>query len=110
MDELIRQRLESRIARVEQQIRSFKELYAGELQIVLDELTSIREELASLAPKATNAPLEGASESQARPTDPAANSPRRAAWLAEEKRKEEQRNAPLSRRELLRGRDREEGS
>lgn len=109
MDDLARARLESRIARVEQQIRSFKELYAGELQIVLDELTSIREEIASLAPKDTPEGVESASESQAAPSDPAANSPRRAAWLAEEKRKEEQRKAPLSRRELLRGRDPKEG-
>jgi hypothetical protein len=109
MDDLMRQRLESRIARVEQQVRAFKEMYAGELQIVLDELTSIREELASLAPKDTTAAIESAPEVPGLPTDPAANSPRRAAWLAEEKRKDEQRKAPLSRRELLRGRDREEG-
>lgn len=101
MDDLERQRLESRLKRVEQQVRAFKELYAGELQIVLDELTSIREEIASLAPPNTPAPT---------PSDPAANSPRRAAWLAEQQRKAEQQNAPLSRRELLRGRDQGEGS
>jgi hypothetical protein len=42
--------------------------------------------------------------------DPAANSPKRAAWLAEQQRMEEERKAPKTRRELLRGRDEEEKS
>jgi hypothetical protein len=41
-------------------------------------------------------------------SDPAAASPKRVAWLADEERKERERQAPLSRRELLRGRERPE--
>ena len=79
MDDLARQRLESRIKRVEQQIGAFKELYAGELQIVLDELTSIREEIASLAPKPaaeTQVASGDPNKPVPPPSDPAANSPR----------------------------------
>jgi len=106
MQESSRKRLEIRLARVEQQIRAFKELHASELQLILDELASIRVELASFAPK------DGAEQgSPAAPSaDPAASSPRRAAWEAEQQRKAEEHKAPLSRRELLHGRDREEGS
>lgn len=95
MDERMRKGLETRVARLEQQIRAFKELHAQELQLILDELTSLRAELAALATPSTEPP--------APPDDPAANSPRRAAWLAEQQRKEEERRAPLSRREFLRG-------
>jgi hypothetical protein len=110
MKELSRQKLETRLARVEQQIRAFKELHASELQLILDELASIRVELASFAPKTEEAPSEKTEGTSATPADPAANSPRRAAWEAEQQRKAEQQKAPLSRRELLRGRDPGEGS
>ena len=85
IDESLRQQLATRVARLEQQIRAFKELHATELGLILDELASL-------------------------PADPAAASPKRAKWLAEEARKEEERRAPLSRREFLRGRDRDEGN
>jgi hypothetical protein len=102
IDETTRHRLESRVARLEQQIRAFKELHATELNLILGELTSLRTELAAMAAP----PVEPAPGTPT-PTlaDPAAASPKRAAWLAEQARKEEERRAPLSRRELLRGRD-----
>jgi len=102
MDEVTRRGLETRIARLEQQIKAFKELHAGELQLILDELSSFRAELAAMkAPAADTPPVD--------PADPAANSPKRKAWLAEQQRKEEERKAPLSRRELLRGSREKEG-
>lgn len=103
MDERLRAKLETRVARLEQQIRAFKELHASELGIILDELAAMRAELVALKepPAATPAP-------EANPGDPAASSAKRAAWLAEEERRERERQAPLSRRELLRGRDRPE--
>ena len=88
-------RLVERLRRLEQQIRAFKELHAGELQLMLNELTDIRSEVeAQSQAAATEAPTESA-------VDPAAASPKRAKWLAEQERK----SRPLSRRELLRGRD-----
>jgi len=105
MDERLRAKLETRVARLEQQIRAFKELHATELGLVLDELAAMRAELVALkeAPSGTPAPAASAG-------DPAASSPKRAAWLAEEERKERERQAPLSRRELLRGREHPEES
>ena len=102
MDEVTRRGLETRIARLEQQIKAFKELHAGELQLILDELSSFRAELAAMKAQAADTPPVD-------PADPAANSPKRKAWLAEQQRKEEERNAPLSRRELLRGSREKEG-
>jgi len=88
-------RLLERLRRLEQQIRAFKELHANELQIILDELSDIASEVAS---------AEGPTAQQAdSASDPAAASPKRAKWLAEEERKQR----PMSRRELLRGRDEE---
>jgi hypothetical protein len=103
MDESLRAKLETRVARLEQQIRAFKELHASELGLILDELASLRADLVALTPppEPAAAPADGG--------DPAAASPKRAAWLAEQERKERERQAPLSRRELLRGRDRPEG-
>ena len=95
MDERVLKQLENRVARLEQQVKAFKDLHAAELQVILDELASFRAELAAMTQRSETkpAPLD----------DPAANSPKRAAWLAEEQRKAAERNAPLSRRELLRG-------
>ena len=98
MEEAIRRKLETRVARLEQQIRSFKELHASELGLILDELASLRADLAAMAP-----PPPSAAEPSATPVDPAASSPKRAAWLAEQQRKEDERKAPKTRRELLRG-------
>jgi hypothetical protein len=88
-------RLLERLRRLEQQIRAFKELHANELQIILDELSDIAGEVAS-----TEKPMVQGADST---PDPAAASPKRAKWLAEQERKAR----PLSRRELLRGRDEE---
>ncbi len=106
IDETLRRKLEIRVARLEQQIRAFKELHAGELGLILDELGSLRAELAAMA-----APPSPAAPDAPRPTseDPAAASPKRAAWLAEQERREQERRAPMSRRDLLRG-GREGGS
>lgn len=92
------QDLATRLRRLQQQIRAFKELHATELQLILDELTDIAAQVE--AEKAdTSAPATAVD-----PADPAAASPKRAKWLAEQERKA----APKSRRELLfRGRDEE---
>lgn len=88
--------LSARLRRVEQQIRAFRELHSSELQLILDELTDIAaqveaEKSAAAAPAAPPDPAVDA--------DPAASSPKRAKWLAEQERKA----APKSRRDLLFG-------
>ncbi|HUG06091.1 MAG: hypothetical protein WEE03_07885 [Chloroflexota bacterium] len=91
------QDLSARLRRVEQQIRAFRELHSSELQLILDELTDIAEQVE--AQKAA----ESAPAASIDPSDPAAASPKRAKWLAEQER----RAAPRSRRELLFGGDKE---
>jgi hypothetical protein len=109
IDESLRQQLATRVARLEQQIRAFKELHATELGLILDELAKLRAELTAMAPMPDAPDRAHTSEGHAEATaDPAAGSPKRAKWLAEEARKEQERNAPLSRRDLLRGRERDE--
>ena len=87
--------LSARLRRVEQQVRVFKELHQSELQIILDELTDIAKqveaEMAAAAPPAQTSDVD--------PDDPAAPSPKRAKWLAEQANKA----APKSRREVLFG-------
>ena len=67
-------------------VQVIAQLHADELQLILDELAGIEGELGTRNDAATG--------------DPAASSPKRAKWLAEEER----RAGPVSRRELLRGR------
>lgn len=95
------QDLAARLRRVEQQIRAFKQLHESELQLILDELSDISKEVEDAkAAERASAPPAGAAD----PADPAASSPKRAKWLAEQERK----SAPRSRRELLFGEREEE--
>ncbi len=92
--------LSARLRRVELQVRAFKELHQSELQIILDELTDIAKQVDAEKAAATTT----TQTSEVDPDDPAASSPKRAKWLAEQANKA----APKSRRELLFGeRDRE---
>jgi hypothetical protein len=92
----VSQDLSTRLRRVEQQIRAFKQLHESELQLILDELTDISKQVEDeiAAERASATPVAPAD-----PADPAASSPKRAKWLAEQERK----SAPRSRRELLFG-------
>ena len=87
--------LSARLRRVEQQVRVFKELHQSELQIILDELTDIAKQVEAERAAAAS-PTQG---NDVDPADPAASSPKRAKWLAEQANKA----APKSRRELLFG-------
>ena len=90
------QDLSARLRRVEQQIRVFRELHSSELQLILDELTDISKQLEE--EKAAEAAVPSTGDAKKfDPADPAASSPKRAKWLAEQERKA----APKSRRELL---------
>jgi hypothetical protein len=91
--------LSARLRRVEQQVRAFRELHQSELQIILDELTDIARQI-DAEKAAESAPASSVGPTNA---DPAASSPKRAKWLAEQEKKA----APKSRRELLFGGDKE---
>lgn len=88
--------LSARLRRIEQQIRAFRELHSSELQLVLDELTDIAKQVED-EKEAANAAATPSDAPAADPADPAAASPKRAKWLAEQEKKA----APKSRRELL---------
>ena len=92
------QDLAARLHRVEQQIRAFSKLHASELQLILDELTDISKQMEE-EKAAASAPAAPVATPALDSADPAASSPKRAKWLAEEERK----SAPKSRRELLFG-------
>jgi hypothetical protein len=91
----VSEELSARLRRVEQQVRVFKELHQSELQIILDELTDIAKQVEAERAAVTPPAQTG----DADPDDPAAASPKRARWLAEQAKKA----APKSRRELLFG-------
>jgi len=96
----VTQDLAARLRRVEQQIRAFKQLHESELQMILDELADVAKQVEdATASERASAPSPNTQE----PADPAAASPKRAKWLAEQERKA----APRSRRDLLFG-EREE--
>jgi len=113
----------TRLGRVIQQLRSFGELHAGELealaaelsssdvaarlriysevqrdeaQMIVDELSDIQADMAATAQPEEPAPLTASGSH-----DPAVNSPRRARWLDEQAAEMERRRQPLSRRELF---------
>jgi hypothetical protein len=91
----VSEELSARLRRVEQQVRVFKELHQSELQIILDELSDIAKQVE--AERAAAEP--SAQTTDVDPDDPAASSPKRAKWLAEQANKA----APKSRREFLLG-------
>lgn len=115
----------TRLGRVIQQLRSFGELHANELEamavdldaagaadvaarlrayrdvqrdeasMVVDELADIQHDMADAAPPAEIPPLPAVGH------DPAINSPRRARWLAEQAAEAERLRQPVSRRDLF---------
>lgn len=98
--------VDARLRRLDRQIRAFRDLHvhevneaaerltaiaklqADELQLILDELADLAADVAAAAPEGRDADPS--------PADPAAGSPKRARWLAEQERR-----AHPSRRELL---------
>ncbi len=119
----------TRLGRVIQQLRSFGELHAGELEslaaeldsadpsdvaarlriyrdvqrdealMIVDELVEIQADMAAKAEQDEPAPLTASGS-----RDPALNSPRRARWLADRAVQDERRRQPRSRRDLFSGR------
>jgi hypothetical protein len=76
--------------------RTVARLQADEAQLVIDELTDIRNDLSASesAPDQADPVVLG---------DPAVDSPKRARWIAEQAARDEQLRRPRSRRQLLGG-------
>lgn len=113
-------RLATRLRRLEVQIRAFGEMHvrelgevadklaaiaklqADELQMVLDELADVEAATDAVAAQPdADASADVTQDGGSDKMDPAAASPKRAKWIAEQERR-----AHLSRRDLLRGRER----
>jgi hypothetical protein len=91
------------VGEVAERLATIAKLQADELQLILDELADIRsatEDIAAAGQAAAS--VDDAPPASSDSSDPAAGSPKRARWLAEQERR-----AHRSRRELLRGRDSE---
>ena len=91
------QDLSARLRRVEQQLRAFSKLHSSELQLILDELTDISKQVEESKAAESASSRPSADTGHAGPADPAASSPKRAKWLAEQERKA----APKTRRDML---------
>lgn len=115
----------TRLGRVIQQLRSFADLHASELDgmaldldtagatdvaarlrayrdVQRDEATMVVQELVDIqADMATSDSTPALPPLETPPGDPAANSPRRAKWLAEQEAEAERLRQPVSRRELF---------
>ncbi len=108
--------LAARLRRLERQISAFREmhvrevseladrlaavakLHGDELQLILDETRDIAAQIEEATVVDEVGPADGGTA--ATPGDPAASSPKRARWLAEQ-----QRRSHITRRDLLRGRE-----
>ena len=107
-------RLERRLQRLEQQLRSFRDLHTAELgelaeklqalaRLHADELQLLLAELADITAELGRQRGGALRRAEAEPgEDPAAASPKRARWLAEEARRMQPQ--AVSRRDLLLGR------
>ena len=76
-------------------LTTYQELHAGELDMVIDELADLAADFAAPQPTVQGTP--GLPEPTT--TDPAENSPRRAAWLTEQANRSGAK--PLTRRDFL---------
>jgi hypothetical protein len=78
-------------------LRAYRDIQRDEASMVVAELVDIQTDMASSQP--ADAPvLPAASDT---PNDPAANSPRRARWLAEQAAEAERLRQPIARRNLF---------
>jgi len=87
-------------------IHIYRDLHAQEAGLILDELTDVQADLdrqETEAAEATPEPFEQpapSGDTEMRP-DPAASSPKRARWLAEQAEQSRQAQRPRSRRDLF---------
>jgi hypothetical protein len=94
--------VETRLRRLRQQIGAIRGLHADDLELIVDELGALAADLERQAQaSATTTPTADTNVAPSA-SDPAAASPKRAKWLAEQEQK-----SHLSRRDLLRGREKD---
>jgi hypothetical protein len=79
-------------------LRAYRDIQRDEATMVVDELVDIQNDMVAAAHPTQ--PVEPAPP-VANSSDPAANSPRRARWLAEQAAETERLRQPVSRRELF---------
>jgi metal-dependent amidase/aminoacylase/carboxypeptidase family protein len=92
--------LEATSADVAARLRVYRDVQRDEAQMIVDELVDLQADMAA-TDQAELAPTEAATVPAG--SDPAINSPRRARWLAEQAEEEERRRQPLSRRDFFSG-------
>jgi hypothetical protein len=82
-------------------LRIYRDMQRDEAQMVLDELADIQSDLAVAAEQASPPQPLDPAPLAAESRDPAINSPKRAKWLAEQAAEAERLKAPRSRRDLF---------
>ncbi len=84
---------------VARQLRAYRDVQRDEAQMVIDELVDIQTDLAATAQSAD--PPGVSATADVASADPAVNSPRRARWLAEQAAEAQRLRQPQSRRDLF---------
>jgi len=92
--------IEAAVPESAQRLKTIGRLHVDEAQLVIDELLDIRTELGERDSASASEPVEGETRVL---VDPAVDSPKRARWLAEQAARDEQLRRPRSRRQLLGG-------
>jgi hypothetical protein len=80
-------------------LRAYRDVQRDEASMVVDELADIQTEMINASQ--TPEPAEPAPAAAGVPGDPAANSPKRAKWLADQAAEAERLRQPVSRRGLF---------
>ena len=84
-----------------QRLRAYRDVQRDEAAMVVDELVDVQNDMAAAALPKPAEPLEVPPSAPGVARDPAINSPKRAQWLAEQAAEEERLKQPLSRRDLF---------
>ena len=82
-----------------QRLRAYRDVQRDEAAMVVDELVDVQSDMAAAAQPPE--PLEVPPSAPGVARDPAINSPKRAQWLAEQAAEKERLKQPLSRRDLF---------
>ena len=84
-----------------QRLRAYRDVQRDEAAMVVDELVDVQSDMAAAALPKPAEPLEVPPSAPGVARDPAINSPKRGQWLAEQAAEEERLKQPLSRRDLF---------
>jgi hypothetical protein len=80
-------------------LRAYRDIQRDEATMVVGELEDVQTDMINAAPPTQ--PADPAPAAAGVPGDPAANSPKRAKWLAEQEAEAERLRQPVSRRDLF---------